>query len=295
MADAAAPANFHDVQSPEHFQNLLSEDLSRVSLINFWAPWAAPCKQMNEVVLELAKKYPQVLVLQVRPASLPHCAPPHSRFSPPSSQVEAETQADIAESFEVEAVPTFVILRVRHAILFPFHPEIQYWHAVTLTPRTFFEQGHTLLGRISGADAPALTKAIAEHARAPSAISPQSHTDRPPAAPSDGGAPPHESEEELNARLRALMDKERVMLFMKGNPDAPRCGFSRRIVALLRDQGVEFGSFDILTDESVRAGLKVLNNWPTFPQLVVKGEFVGGLDVVTEMVEKGELKELLES
>ncbi|KAI0706453.1 glutaredoxin [Earliella scabrosa] len=244
MSDAAAPANFHDVQSPEHFQNLLSEDLSRVSLINFWAPWAAPCKQMNEVVLELAKKYPQVLVLQV----------------------EAETQADIAESFEVEAVPTFVILR-----------------------------GHTLLGRISGADAPALTKAIAEHARAPSAISPQSHTDRPPAAPSDGGAPPHESQEELNVRLRALMDKERVMLFMKGNPDAPRCGFSRRIVALLRDQGVEFGSFDILTDESVRAGLKVLNNWPTFPQLVVKGEFVGGLDVVTEMVENGELKELLES
>ena len=61
----AAPANFHEVTSPEHFQNLLSEDLSRISLINFWAPWAEPCKQMNEVVVELAKKYPQVLVLQV--------------------------------------------------------------------------------------------------------------------------------------------------------------------------------------------------------------------------------------
>ena len=66
MAAAAAPTNFHQVQSPEHFQSLLSEDLARVSLINFWAPWAAPCAQMNEVVLELAKKYPQVLVLQVR-------------------------------------------------------------------------------------------------------------------------------------------------------------------------------------------------------------------------------------
>ena len=61
--------NFHEVQSPEHFQSLLSEDLSRISLINFWAPWAAPCAQMNEVVLELSKKYPQVLVLQVRPLS----------------------------------------------------------------------------------------------------------------------------------------------------------------------------------------------------------------------------------
>lgn len=65
--------NFHEVQSPEHFQALLSEDLNRVSLINFWAPWAAPCKQMNEVVGELAKKYPQVLVLQVCPFDLRNC------------------------------------------------------------------------------------------------------------------------------------------------------------------------------------------------------------------------------
>jgi thiol-disulfide isomerase/thioredoxin len=59
-------SNFHNIDSPEQFQSLLSEDLKRVSLINFWAPWAEPCKQMNEVVFELAKKYPQVLVLQVR-------------------------------------------------------------------------------------------------------------------------------------------------------------------------------------------------------------------------------------
>ena len=58
--------NFHAITSPENFQQLLSEDLTRVSLTNFWAPWAEPCKQMNEVVLELAKKYPKLLVLQVR-------------------------------------------------------------------------------------------------------------------------------------------------------------------------------------------------------------------------------------
>ncbi|OJT15083.1 Monothiol glutaredoxin-4 [Trametes pubescens] len=228
------PPNFHEVQSAEHFQSLLSEDLTRVSLINFWAPWAAPCKQMNEVVLELAKKYPEVLVLEV----------------------EAETQSDISESFEVEAVPTFVILR-----------------------------GHTLLGRISGADAPALTDAIAVHARGASSVNPQSQTDRaPPAA---------ESQEALNQRLQKLMTQDRVVLFMKGSPDQPRCGFSRRIVDLLRTQGIEFGSFDILSDESVRSGLKVLNNWPTFPQLIINGEFVGGLDVVKEMADNGELKEML--
>jgi thiol-disulfide isomerase/thioredoxin len=58
--------NFHDINSPEHFQQLLSKDLERVSLISFWAPWAGPCKQMNELVQELAKKYPKLLVLQVR-------------------------------------------------------------------------------------------------------------------------------------------------------------------------------------------------------------------------------------
>ncbi|KAI9001482.1 glutaredoxin [Trametes punicea] len=239
---AETSPNFHEVQSPEHFQALLSEDLNRVSLINFWAPWAGPCKKMNEVVLELAKKYPQVLVLQV----------------------EAETQSDISESFEVEAVPTFVILR-----------------------------GHTLLGRISGADAPALTEAIAVHARGPSSINPQSHTDRKAAAPLAPAADQQESAEELDERLRKLMNQDKVVLFMKGSPDQPRCGFSRRIVDLLRSQGVEFSSFDILSDDNVRQGLKVVNNWPTFPQLIIKGEFVGGLDVVKEMADSGELKELL--
>ncbi len=89
------------------------------------------------------------------------------------------------------------------------------------------------------------------------------------------------------------MQQDKVVLFMKGSPDAPRCGFSRRIVALLKNQNITFTHFDILTDESVRAGLKVLNNWPTFPQLIIKGEFVGGLDVVTEMVDNGELQELV--
>ena len=125
-------------------------------------------------------------------------------------------------------------------------------------------------------------------------MSPQSHTDQAPAAAPDV-AEKTESQEELARRLHSLMQQSKVVLFMKGVPDAPRCGFSRRIVGLLREQGVQFSSFDILQDESVRQGLKVLNDWPTFPQLIVKGEFVGGLDVVKEMVDNGELKELLES
>lgn len=116
-------------------------------------------------------------------------------------------------------------------------------------------QGHTLLGRISGADAATLTSSIANHVRPPSSVHPLAHTDQIPAtAHNSYGLEKEESQEELNARLKGLMEKSNVVLFMKGSPDAPRCGFSRRTVALLKDQGVEFTHFDILSDESVRSG-----------------------------------------
>lgn len=117
---------------------------------------------------------------------------------------------------------------------------------------------------------------------------PRSSTDQPPAAPTE-----QETTEQLNVRLEGLMQQSKVVLFMKGSPQQPRCGFSRQIVGILNDNGVEYTTFDILTDESVRSGLKVYNKWPTFPQLIISGEFVGGLDVVKEMVESGELQELL--
>ncbi|KAL1997668.1 hypothetical protein VTN02DRAFT_1146 [Thermoascus thermophilus] len=72
------------------------------------------------------------------------------------------------------------------------------------------------------------------------------------------------------------------MLFMKGTPSAPQCGFSRQLVAILREHGVKYGFFNILADEDVRQGLKEFADWPTFPQLWVKGELVGGLDIVKE-------------
>ena len=80
-----------------------------------------------------------------------------------------------------------------------------------------------------------------------------------------------------------------VMLFMKGSPAAPRCGFSRQITEILSSNNIPFASFDILSDESVRAGLKTLSDWPTFPQLYVHGEFVGGLDIIKEIATSGDL------
>jgi Grx4 family monothiol glutaredoxin len=78
-----------------------------------------------------------------------------------------------------------------------------------------------------------------------------------------------------------------------GSPDAPQCGFSRTIVGILREENIEFSSFDILRDETIRAGLKTFSDWPTYPQLYVNGEFIGGLDVIKEMQKEGALKSQL--
>ncbi|KAG7026577.1 Monothiol glutaredoxin-S17 [Cucurbita argyrosperma subsp. argyrosperma] len=94
-------------------------------------------------------------------------------------------------------------------------------------------------------------------------------------------------------RLKKLTTSSPVMLFMKGTPDAPRCGFSSKVVNALNEEGIGFGSFDILTDDEVRQGLKVYSNWPTFPQLYYKGELIGGCDIVLELRSSGELKSTL--
>src|SRR6266702_5984317 len=168
----AAPENknSHQVESSEQFQSLLSADLQRVSLLYFWAPWAQPCKQMTEVVEELARKYPTLLSLHI----------------------EAETHSEISESFEIESVPSFIVLRVRRPLSLirlrvgvgPASPP-QADSPPSPFPRT---QGHTLLARITGADARALTEAIAKDlgpaggsGGSPTATPPLSQTDRVPA------------------------------------------------------------------------------------------------------------------
>lgn len=91
-------------------------------------------------------------------------------------------------------------------------------------------------------------------------------------------------EKDLSTRLQELIEKQPVMVFIKGSPEEPRCGFSRQLVALLNDRHVKYGYFDILSDDEVRQGMKVHVDWPTFPMLFYKGELLGGLDIVKEMV-----------
>ena len=95
------------------------------------------------------------------------------------------------------------------------------------------------------------------------------------------------------ARIADIVNRHDVVLFMKGTPLFPQCGFSSKAVAILDHLGVGYDSVDVLQDQEIRQGIKAFSDWPTIPQLYVKGEFVGGSDIVREMFQSGELKTLL--
>jgi len=98
---------------------------------------------------------------------------------------------------------------------------------------------------------------------------------------------------DANERISQIVNQHDVVLFMKGTPLFPQCGFSSRAVAILEHCGADFESVDVLQDMEIRQGIKGFSDWPTIPQLYVKGEFVGGSDIMMEMYEAGELQQLL--
>lgn len=175
--------------------------------------------------------------------------------------INADDQLDISELFEVSAVPYIILTR-----------------------------NQTILKELSGADPKEFIAALKQFggSTTPQSSAPANAVSGTAAA---AAAPaPTESKEtspeELEERLKKLTSAAPVMLFMKGAPSAPQCGFSRQIVAILRENQVRFGFFDILKDDAVRQGLKAFSDWPTFPQLYINGEFQGGLDIIKELLEE---------
>ncbi|XP_076855549.1 glutaredoxin 3 [Brachyhypopomus gauderio] len=153
-------------------------------------------------------------------------------------------------------------------------PEVSEKYEISSVPTFLFFKGGEKIDRLDGAHAPELTNKVQRLA-------------------SSGGGPAAVGDvpkEELNERLKKLINAAPCMLFMKGSPQEPRCGFSRQIVQILKDHAIQYSSFDILSDEEVRQGLKIYSNWPTYPQVYVKGELVGGLDIIKELAETGELE-----
>ena len=96
--------------------------------------------------------------------------------------------------------------------------------------------------------------------------------------------------EDTNIKVKSLIDKNEVCLFMKGTPEVPQCGFSLAVSNVLKHLNVNFNGVNVLEDSEIREGIKAYSDWPTIPQLYVKGEFIGGCDIVKEMFEKGNLQ-----
>ena len=170
--------------------------------------------------------------------------------------IDAEELSDISETYNVTAVPFLVLSR-----------------------------NGQVLETVSGSSAVKVRNAIETHA-AKSAGTGASEKTPAAATAAEGQAgdvvpqDPEKQKEELFRRLGDLVKAAPVMLFMKGTPSEPKCGFSRQLVAILRENAVKYGFFNILTDDEVRQGLKEFADWPTYPQLWVDGELVGGLDIV---------------
>lgn len=155
-------------------------------------------------------------------------------------------------------------------------PEISMKHEITAVPTFILFSGGKAVDRVDGAKAAELTKKVQQHAQV--AMLPQ---------------PAEKPKEDLNTRLKKLINQAPCMLFMKGTPVDPKCGFSRQIVEIFAEHRVLYGSFNILSDETVRQGLKTYSDWPTFPQVYCGGELIGGLDIIKELVSGGELSSTL--
>ena len=100
---------------------------------------------------------------------------------------------------------------------------------------------------------------------------------------------------DIKSEIKKMIDTNDICLFMKGTPDAPECGFSMAVSNVLKHLNVKFKGINVLERQELRQGIKDYSDWPTIPQLYIKGEFIGGCDIVKEMFEKGELKKILEN
>lgn len=264
-------STLQEISNEAEFKAATSTSPATTIVLYFYATWAAPCAQMRTIITTLASQYPtqssNTIFLSINAEDLP----------------------EISESYDVIAVPYLIIQRdgkeletmsgsdaskvrdiiERHAGKSGNVAKAGIPPQLEVTPRADNEG----LNGTSGAQTTNGTKDLSGYA--PSSKDPATAPDM-----SSGAS----SKEELHTRLANLVKAAPVMLFMKGTPSIPQCGFSRQLVSILRENGVKYGFFNILADEEVRQGLKEWADWPTFPQLWVGGDLVGGLDIVKEEI-----------
>lgn len=261
-----------DLRSKVELDELLRDGAPAV--LHFWASWCSASSQMDLVFAQLRSDNPHTLFYRV----------------------EAEETPEISEAFEVSAVPFFAFIKDGVVV-----DKLEGANPAELASKVAQLAGPPHLSKKSVLETveikaiPSKRETVLDSANGSASV--PNGTIRTVSGKVTSAVSSDETEGDgdrlKKSKLQGLVASKPVMLFMKGMPEEPRCGFSRKVVGILKEVGVEFGTFDILSDEHVRQGLKEFSKWPTFPQLYIRGEFMGGCDIVTEMHKSGELKEVL--
>ncbi|CAK4031552.1 hypothetical protein B0A54_16485 [Lecanosticta acicola] len=267
---APSPCSLTSITSESQFREQISQlPPSCLAVIYFNASWAEPCKRMSTILSTLAQTYEAT-------------SPPRIAFF----DLDAEELEEVAEEYNIVQVPVVILQQDGNRVF-----------EITGTDATHvrasierFAAGNAATGSLPPAQT--VTKPAEQTQQAPHANGGDMAKYAPDAS-DPATAPQYSSEElsgdkpreQLNERLGELVKAAPVMLFMKGTPSAPQCGFSRQTVSILREKGIRYGFFNILADDEVRQGLKEFSDWPTFPQVYVDGELVGGLDILKEEFE----------
>lgn len=317
-----------EVNSVESFDQILSDSRSNLVVVHFSAKWSEQCQQMNDVMTELAKT-PQLVnvrFLQIESEDVPELTMKYNVTAVPMflffknktqiDQLEGANPAELSKKVNhlVSATvptphsdsssPSSTDLNSRLKSLIHMAPVVLFMKGSPDEPKCGFSRTITAILRENNIDYAyfdilgddTVRQGLKTFSNWPTY--PQLYHNGEliggldivkELAESDELKTMLPQKEDLESRLKTLINKAPIMLFMKGSPDAPRCGFSRTTTAILKETGISYETFDILQDEEVRQGLKKFSQWPTYPQLYVKGELIGGLDIIKELQESGDL------
>ncbi|XP_038161108.1 glutaredoxin 3 [Cyprinodon tularosa] len=318
-------ANLVEATSQKQFEEILSKAGSRLTVVHFHAAWAPQCGQMNEVMAELAKEHSSAIFLRLEAEAVLEVSEKYEISSVPTFLFfragEKVERLDGAHAAELTAKVRRLAgsggpggaaeapgLEERLKKLVRAAPCMLFMKGSPQEPRCGFSR--QLVGLLKEHHVTFSSFDILQDEEVRQGLKTFSNWPTYPQLYVDGElvggldivkelAASGELENicpkevSLEQRLQAAINRGPVMLFMKGTKEAPRCGFSRQILEILNGTGLDYDTFDILQDEEVRQGLKTFSNWPTYPQLYVRGQLIGGLDIVKELKESGELVSVL--
>lgn len=321
------------ITSADEFNDALKSVKKELAVVHFWAPWAEQCALMNEAMEELTREFPRgAHFFKLEAEELPEIsqkyeivAVPTILFFKNSQKIDRLDGAHVPElerlieknldaialSWNQETEDLSLDEKLKQLI--NSHKCMLFMKGDPETPKCGFSKQTVALLQKHNCDFrtfdiledPDVRQGLKDYSKWPTY--PQLYIDGSliggldilKEMDEDGelteSLPKVVAKPPLEERLKKLIESEKIILFMKGEPSTPRCGFSRQMVGILNEIGTSYGHFDILTDDEVRQGLKKYSNWPTYPQLYVKGNLVGGLDIIKEMKEDGELEDMLSS